>query len=185
MTLHKTLLAATLGLAICGTAAAAKMSFADAEDLMTNAGMTDISALDYRDDAWVATARDRDGNLVAVRVDPESREVTWNRHAETTVTRTTTTTREDRPVVVEEVIEPPVVRAPVVVENRVIVPVGERLSKNDVRRVLAANGYHDIHDIDWKKHRGFWKAEVRDPSGDKLEVRVDPVDGRILHVEDD
>jgi hypothetical protein len=120
--------------------------------------------------------------------------VTWTRNGDRTVTTTTTTTtsrepvriaRADEPVVVEEVVEPPVVRVPVVVEKRVLVPAGGRISKNDVRPVLASAGYHHIHDIDWSRRHGAWKAEAREPSGNEVEVRVDPVDGRILHVEDD
>jgi len=175
-------LALALGLALSGAAAAATtMTSSEAEDLMMQAGMSEISPVDFRDDAWVATARNRDGNLVAVRVDPDTREVTWSRNSERTVTTTTTTTR--RPVVVARAQGPVVVHE--VIEQPVVIPAGQRLHKSDVRRVLAANGYHDIHDIDYKSRLGVWKAEARDASGDKLEIHVDPRDGRILHVEDD
>ena len=85
----------------------------------------------------------------------------------------------------EVVIEQPAVTTPIIVEKRVLVPVGGRISKDDVRLVLAANGYHDIHDIDWLGSRGVWKAEARDSSGDDREVHLDPLNGRILHVEED
>ena len=195
MNVKNSVLALALGLALSGAASADSMSSSDAEELMMNAGLSEISALRFHDDLWFATARNRDGKLVDVRVDPDTREVTWTGRGNRSVTTTTTTTTTTRrpvvvaraatPVVVEEVVEAPVVRTPVVVEDRVLVPVGGRLNKSDVRRVLAANGYHDIHDIDYKRHLGIWKAEARDASGDKLEIRVDPIDGRILHVEDD
>jgi hypothetical protein len=104
------------------------------------------------------------------------------------VTTTTTTrpsepvriARAEQPVVVEEEVEPPVIRDPVVVERRVIVPAGGRINKNEVRAVLAANGFHDVHDIDWNRHRGLWKAEARDRYGDRHEVYLDAVTGRIV-----
>jgi hypothetical protein len=193
MNVKTSVLALALGVALSGAAAAASMSPSEAEGLMASAGLSEISALEFRNDLWLATARNQNGEIVDVRVDPDNREVTWTRHGNrTTVTTTTTTTRRpvriaraEQPVVIEEVVEPPVVRVPVVVEDRVLVPAGGRLSKSDVRHVLAAAGYHDIHDIDWLRRRGVWKAEARDPSGDDLEIHVDPIDGRILHVEDD
>jgi hypothetical protein len=91
----------------------------------------------------------------------------------------------EQPVVVERVIEQPVVKVPVVVQEKILVPVGGKITKEDVHAVLAGAGYHDIHDIDWLDHRGVWKAEARDPTGEDREVHVDPIDARIVHVEDD
>jgi hypothetical protein len=65
------------------------------------------------------------------------------------------------PVVVEEVV--PAVRRPIVVAQRVLVPVGGRLDKNDIREVLAGAGYHTVHDIDWHGRSGVWTANGRDP----------------------
>jgi hypothetical protein len=189
MKIKHSLLAAALALALGGTAWAASMSAEDAEDMLLRNGFSDVSELAYHDGMWRGTAVNADGDMVDVRIDPVDREVTWSRNGRTVTTTTTTTTRQpvriaraETPVVIEEV---PVVRRPIMVEERVLVPVGGRLSKNDVRTVLAANGFHDIHDIDWLSGRQVWKAEARDPSGDDLELHVDPVDGRILHVEDD
>lgn len=194
MNVKTSVLALALGLALGGAATAASMSSADAADVLVRTGFSDVSPLDYRNEQWVGMARNGNGDLVQVSVDPISSEVTWTRDGKRTVTRTTTTTTTrgptqialaDRPVVVEEVVGPPVVRVPVVVEDRVLVPVGERIGKSDVRRVLVAAGYHDIHDIDWSRRHGIWTARARDPAGDKLEIHVDPADGRILRVEDD
>jgi len=178
------------GLLLGGSVSAATITGPEAEDLLVDNGFTDISVLDYRDGMWVGTARNRDGELVAVRIDA-NKKVTWGNRTTTTTTTTTRTApvrvaRADPPVVVEEVVvETPVVRRPVMVEQRVLVPVGGRISKNDVRLVLAANGYHNIHDIDWLSSRGVWKAEARDPTGDDREIHLDPYDGTIVHEEDD
>jgi hypothetical protein len=98
---------------------------------------------------------------------------------------------EPAPVVVKEVgedvvvIEQPVTMVPIIVKEKILVPVGGKISKDDVRLVLEGAGYHDIHDIDWLDHRGVWKAEARDATGDDREIHVDPIDARIVHVEDD
>ena len=189
MKLKQSILAAALGLVLGGSALAASMSAGEARDLLERQGFSDVTDLRYRNGSWEGTALDVKGDVVDVRV-AANREVTWTgpTKSRTTVT-TTTTTREpveiarvEQPVVIEEV---PLAQRPIMVERRVLVPVGGRLSKGDVRTVLAANGYRDIHDIDWKRNRHVWKAVARDPSGDDLEIWVDPVDGRILHVEDD
>ena len=189
MNMKHSLLALALGLALSGAAAAA-MSAREAEDMLERNGFTEVSPLEYHDGMWRGTAVNTDGEMVDVRIDPIDREVTWTGNQGTrTITTTTTTTRQpvrvaraETPVVIEEI---PVVRRPIMVEKRVLVPVGGRLDRGDVRTVLAANGYHDIHDVEWLGGRQVWKAEARDPSGDDLEVHVDPIDGRILHVEDD
>lgn len=192
MNVKTSVLALALGVALSSAASAVSISSTEAEDLVARSGYTDISRLELSGDSWVGMAR-RDGELVQVRVNSVDRTVSFAAPTQrTTVTTTTTTTRSptvlaktDAPVIVEEVIEPPVVRSPVYVEKRILVPVGGRLSKDDVRAVLVASGYHDVHDIDWLKRRGVWKAEARDRTGDDKEIHVDPQDGRILHVEDD
>ena len=195
MNIKHTFYAAAFGLLLGGTVSAAPLTAPEARGVLLDNGFTDISAMDYQDGLWFATARNTDGELVDVRIDPGTREVTWSNNSRTRTTVTTTTTtqptepvrvaRAETPVVVEEVVEPPVIRAPVVVERRVIVPAGGRINKREVRMVLAANGYHDVHDIDWVRHRGVWKAEARDPTGDDREVFVDPVTGRIVGDRDD
>ena len=98
---------------------------------------------------------------------------------------------EPTPVVVKEVgkdvvvIEQPVTKVPIIVKEQILVPVGGKISKTDVQLVLEGAGYTDVHDIDWLDHRGVWKAEARDATGDDREIHVDPIDARIVHVEDD
>jgi hypothetical protein len=212
MKIRQSLLAAALGVALSGSVCAASMTAAEAEDLLLRRGFTNISMLEYENGQWLATATDSNGVIVDVRVDPIDQRVTSSRNTKTTVTTTTTTRTtpapvivEERPVVVEKVVEKPVVvekvvekpvvvervvetpvlREPIVVEERVIVPAGGKITKDDVRAVLSASGYHNIHDIDWLSTRGVWKAEARDPMGDDREIHLDPIDGSIVHVEDD
>ncbi|HET9482395.1 MAG TPA: hypothetical protein VFO79_00440 [Xanthomonadales bacterium] len=200
MNIKKCLLAAALGVALSGSVSAASMTAAEAEDLLLRRGFTNISMMEYENGLWLATGTSPSGEVVDIRVDPVDQKVTSarNTRTKTTVTTTTTTTRApapvvveevpvvvERPVVVEKVVEVPVTRRPIIVEERVLVPAGGKISKDDVRAVLAGSGYHNIHDIDWLSHRGVWKAEARDPYGDDREIHLDPLDGTIVHVEDD
>lgn len=197
MNINKTLLAAALGLSLAGVALAAPMSEMEAQALLERRGFDDVSVLVYENGVWAGTAIDENGERVNVRVNPSDEKVMTTR---TTTTITPAPTRVvteivekpvvvdrvvERPVVVERVIEQPVVRSPIVVQERVLVPLGGKIDKSVVHAVLIGAGYHDIHDIDWLSHRGVWKAEARDPTGDDREIHVDPYDARIVHVEED
>ncbi|AKC86763.1 PepSY domain-containing protein [Pseudoxanthomonas suwonensis] len=57
------------------------------------------------------------------------------------------------------------------------------LSAEDVKARLAAAGYSKVHDVDYDD--GIWKADAEREDGRKVEIRVDPQDGRILAVEND
>ena len=57
------------------------------------------------------------------------------------------------------------------------------LSEEDVKARLSAEGYSKVHDVDFDD--GVWKAEAERDSGKNVEIRLDPKDGRILHVEND
>ncbi len=184
MKIRQSLMAIALGLVLGGGVSAATMSAMDAEDVLASTGYTNISVLEFHDGMWLGTATNAEGAVVDVSVNPLDRVITR---------RTTVVTRTDSPpvhfveapVAVDEVIVIPQARAPIMVEKRVLVPVGGRLNRNDVALVLAANGYHDVHDIEWLSSRNRWKAEARDASGDDREIHVDPIDGRILHEEND
>jgi len=189
MNAKHSLLAVALALALGGAAAAEPLSANEAQALLERNGFSDVSRLEYRDGMWVGTAINRDGDLADVRINPGSREVTWSSEKTHTTVTTTTTTREPveivrtEPVVVEETA--PVVRRPIVVAQRVLVPVGGRLNRNDIREVLAAAGYHNVHDIEWHGRSGVWTARGRDPSDADMELHVDPSDGEIVRVADD
>ena len=181
MNIRNCLLAAGFAAVLGGSVSAATMSAIDAEALLVRRGYTDISTMRYEGGLWLGTAVDASGMLVDVRVDPVAERITT---ARTTIT--TTTTVPATPVVIEtRVIEQPIVRIPIIVQERVLVPAGGKIGKDTVQAVLSASGYHSIHDIDWLETRGVWKAEARDAAGDDREIHVDPYDARITHVEDD
>ena len=187
MNVKHSLLAVALGLTLGGTALAASLSAGEAQVLLERNGFHDISPLEYRDGMWVGTAINPDGDLADVRIDPVNRHVTWSSEKSRTVTTTTTTSEpvevvRTEPVVVEEAI--PVVRRPIVVAQRVLVPVGGRLNRNTIREVLAAAGYSNVRDIDYLPRDNVWVAKGRDPSGQDMLLHVDPFEGHIVRVDD-
>ncbi|WP_164972207.1 PepSY domain-containing protein [Luteimonas sp. YGD11-2] len=54
-----------------------------------------------------------------------------------------------------------------------------RISENEVRARLTAGGYQHIDDVEFDD--GIWKAEARNAQGQKLNLRIAPTDGRVLH----
>jgi hypothetical protein len=190
MKLRTTLIATALSVAVSGSVWAASLTAAEAAGLLERRGFVDISLLELNNGQWVGTAVDDRGQLVAVSVNAADSEITSTLRGSQSLTTVTTTTSErpsstPKTVVVERVIEPPVVRQEIVVQQKVLVPLGEKIDKADVAAVLHGAGYHGVHDIDWLSTRGVWKAEARDPAGDDREVHVSPYDGAIVHVEND
>ena len=57
------------------------------------------------------------------------------------------------------------------------------LSEADVRAQLAAAGYTNVHDVDYED--GIWNAEGDDPSGKDVELKIDPVTGKVIGKEKD
>lgn len=57
------------------------------------------------------------------------------------------------------------------------------LSERDVRARLAAAGYTNIHDVDYED--GVWNAEADDSSGRDVEIKIDPVTGKVIGKEKD
>lgn len=51
------------------------------------------------------------------------------------------------------------------------------MTERDVRRVLAAEGYTDIDDIEFDG--GMWEAEARRRGGREVDLRIDPRTGAI------
>ena len=190
MKIRTSLIAAGMSAVLSGSVWAASLTSIEATDLLESRGYADVSVLELQQGHWVGTATDSSGKNVVVSVDVVDREITTAIAGSTTTTTVTTTTSE-RPgsspqtVVVEKTIEQPIVREAIVVQEKILVPLGEKIDKTDVAAVLHGAGYHDVHDIDWLSNRGVWKAEARDPSGDDREVHVSPYDGAIVHVEND
>ena len=59
------------------------------------------------------------------------------------------------------------------------------VTEASVATILMNAGYHDVHDIELKKHKGVWKAKADNVSGDDMDIQVDATTGRIVHVEED
>jgi hypothetical protein len=58
-----------------------------------------------------------------------------------------------------------------------------RLSEQDIKARLTAAGYSKVHDLDFDD--GIWEADAERADGSKVQLRVDPNDGRILGEEND
>ena len=189
MKLRHSVLAAALAFAMSGAvfAGTASMSANEAEALLERSGYIDVSGLEYKNGLWLGSATNPAGEVVDVSINPVDNTVSLVGARTTVVTTTTTEPAPVRmvsdPTVV--VVDPPALRTPIIVEERVLVPAGRVINRNDVSIVLAANGYHDIHDIDYLNTKNVWKAEARDRTGDDREIHLDPVNGTILHVEED
>ena len=57
------------------------------------------------------------------------------------------------------------------------------LGEADVRAKLAAAGYTNVHDVDYED--GIWNAEADDPQGKDVELKIDPVNGKVIGKEKD
>jgi hypothetical protein len=56
-----------------------------------------------------------------------------------------------------------------------------KLSKQDVRASLESQGYTHVHDVDFDD--GMWKAKARNPSGNKVKLKVDANTGKVIATE--
>jgi len=71
------------------------------------------------------------------------------------------------------------------VTTTVIQPLPEPLSESSVATIVMNAGFHNVHDIDYLSHRGVWKAEADDITGEDFELHINPETGMIVHIEDD
>ncbi|WP_235974105.1 PepSY domain-containing protein [Luteimonas deserti] len=53
----------------------------------------------------------------------------------------------------------------------------DAMTSAQVRSALTDGGYTEVRDIEFKD--GLWKADVKDATGNKIDVRFDPATGRI------
>lgn len=53
-----------------------------------------------------------------------------------------------------------------------------KLSEQDVRASLEAQGYTHVHDVDFDD--GIWKAKADNPAGNGVKLKVDARSGRIV-----
>ncbi|MEE7545820.1 PepSY domain-containing protein [Xanthomonas sp. Kuri4-1] len=56
-------------------------------------------------------------------------------------------------------------------------PNGEAMTAAQVEAMLTAKGFKNIHDV--KFDDGLWEADAKSGDGKELDLRVDPVSGRI------
>lgn len=53
-----------------------------------------------------------------------------------------------------------------------------KLSKQDVRAALEAQGYTHVHDVDFDD--GIWKAKAHNPSGNSVKLKIDADTGKVI-----
>jgi hypothetical protein len=154
------ILAATLGLALAGAAAAETIVLSEPEvrTIVTRSGYVEPLAIERDVDLWRVRTVDPAGQKVTVFVNAEGEVLGASDVARTRIVETTTTTTTTRAMPE---------------------PVDERV----VATTLVEAGFHNVHDIDYQG--GVWKAEADDITGEDLEIHVDANSGLIVHVEDD
>lgn len=55
------------------------------------------------------------------------------------------------------------------------------MDARSITDALAAAGYTEVTDLD--RDGALWEAEARDPQGQRVELRISGIDGRILHTD--
>ncbi|ATD68621.1 peptidase M4 [Luteimonas chenhongjianii] len=53
----------------------------------------------------------------------------------------------------------------------------DAMTATQVRAALTEGGYTEIEDVEFEE--GVWKADAKDATGNKIDVRLDPATGRI------
>jgi hypothetical protein len=48
----------------------------------------------------------------------------------------------------------------------------------NITRNLTSSGYGNVHDVEWDD--GVWEADATSPSGQEVDLKISPDDGRIL-----
>jgi hypothetical protein len=182
-----------------GAAQAGPGSEAEVRAYLESEGFEVLGDVDFEVDSgvWEADVLASGGDRIEVHVDPVTGRIVFG--------------DEDprlsgRPVVVSDPPEAVIIHDPtpdrvivtdpdpdtVIVQERpdtVLVPVPTpvppppALGASDVRVILSDAGFHDVHDIEFSD--GRWRAEARDATGEDYELAIDPIDGRIVHLEDD
>lgn len=58
-----------------------------------------------------------------------------------------------------------------------------KLNKNEIKAKLTAQGYQNVHDV--KFDDGLWEADAKSPSGETVDLLVDPDNGSVVASEPD
>jgi len=154
--------------------------------LLDSEGFSRVDDIDYELDSglWEAEVVTLDGHEIEVHVDPLTGRILFGDgtpYVSTMPPPRTVVVPAPRTVIV------PAQRTVVVPAHRTVtVPVPVYLApvnEAEVRDILVDAGFNSIHDVEFDD--GRWHAEVRDATGEDFEVELDPLDGRIVHLEDD
>jgi uncharacterized membrane protein YkoI len=54
------------------------------------------------------------------------------------------------------------------------------MSESDIRSSLSVQGYTDVHDVDFD--HGIWTVRAKNPSGEKVTLKVDAQSGRVIGI---
>ena len=176
-------LAPLLAFGVAG--AQATLTEMDVRALLDSEGFSRVDDVDYEADRglWEAEVVTLDGDEIEVHVDPLTGRILLGDgtpYVSTLAAPRTVAVPAPRTV---EVVPRTVEVVPRTVE---VVPVPTYRAPRDpadVRAILVDAGFNSIHDVEFDD--GRWRAEVRDATGEDYEVELDPVDGRIVHLEDD
>ena len=57
----------------------------------------------------------------------------------------------------------------------------QAMTEAQVRARLTAQGYTDVHDVDFDE--GIWKAKADNPAGKKVKLRIDAHTGKVIGIE--
>lgn len=155
-------------LAFGSAGAQAPITEHEVRDLLLAEGFSHVDDVDYEESRglWEAEVTTRDGTEIEVHVDPVSSRVLLGDG---------TPYVAGRPLPARPATALP---APIIVQ----LP-AQPLDSTSVHDILANAGFHDVHDVEFDD--GRWRAEARDATGEDYEIELDPIDGRIVHVEDD
>lgn len=180
-------LAPLLAVGIAG--AQATLTETDVRALLDSEGFSRVDDVDYEADRglWEAEVVTLDGDEIEVHVDPlTGRILLGDGTPYVSTLAPARTVAVPSPRVVEVAPAPRTVEIVPPRRTVEIVSVPSYRAPRDpadVRAILVDAGFNSIHDIEFDD--GRWRAEVRDATGEDFEVELDPVDGRIVHLEDD
>lgn len=192
------LIAAAALLATAGTAHAGPGSAAEVRAYLESEGFEVLGDVDFEVDSgvWEADVLAKGGERIEVHLDPVTGRIVFGDEdprlrgpvvaADPRDTVIIHDRRPDAVIVTDPTPDTVVVQQPsdtVLVPVPTPVPPPPAFGAEDVRVILSDAGFHDIHDIEFDD--GRWKAEARDATGEDYEVHIDPIDGRIVHLEDD
>jgi hypothetical protein len=156
-----TILALSIGLALCGTTLAETPVVIDEtkiRTIVTEAGYGDPILIEQDAELWRVKSLDSgSGEEVTLFVNEEGKVLGA---AEVARTRITTVTETPQPA-------------------------SEMVTEATVADTVMDAGFHNVHDVDYLDEGGVWKAEADDITGEDFELHVDAATGRIVHVEDD